>query len=182
MDIVEGLKTAEEFQVFISKPGRGDGPPIRVRATDTLRNVLARAGVAGEEGMLAFFPKDAHGNEDDERDDDEHEGEKLSLTLSALGVGRGARIVCSCCKRVEVTIQFQQDSAKHRFQPSARIRRVLRWARRHWNLQGEDGETMKLRLCGSEEDLKESSRLAELLTGRSWSLCVELVPGPRVNG
>ncbi len=182
MDIVEGAKTVEDFQVFVSKSGVGDGPPVRARATDTLGEVLARAGVAGGEGMLAFFPTDAHGDEDDEREDDEHGGEKLSMTLAALGIGRGARIVCSCCRRVAVTIQYQQDSVEHRFQPSARVRRVLRWARRHWKLEGEDAETLKLRLCGSEDDLKLNTRLAELLTLGSCSLCVELVPGPKVNG
>lgn len=182
MDIVEGAKSVEEFQVFVSKSGVGDGPPVRVRATDTLAEVLARAGVVGEDGMLAFFPKDVHGDEDDEQEDDEHGNEKLSMTLAALGIGRGARIVCSFCRRVEVTIQYQHESVSHRFQPSSRVRRILRWARRHWNLEGEDAETLKLRLCGSEDDLKPNTRLAELLARGSCSLCVELVPGPRVNG
>lgn len=184
MDIVEGRKerTADEFPVFVSLQGEGDSPPIHVKPTDTLREVLAKAGLKDVGEMLAFVPKDAHGDEDDEADDAEHGGEKLALTLVALGIGRGARIVCARCQWVAVTIQYQHETVEHKFRPSARVRRVLRWARKKWNLHGEDAESLKLRICGSEVDLKESTRLAELLTGHTCSLCMVLVPGPKVNG
>lgn len=183
MNIVEGQVEREvgRFKVFVSRRG-GVAPPIDARADDTLRDVLGRAGVTEDADLVTFFPKDQHEEEADDADDLEHDQSNLDRTLSQLGIGRGARIVCSCCRWVEVSIQYQAEAADHRFRPSARVRRVLRWARNHWNLNAEDFETIKLRLCGTTDDLLESTRLAELLTGSECALCMELVPSPKVNG
>lgn len=183
MNVLEGVNrlSAEQFQVFVYRTGDAP-PPVTVSPRDTLREVLARAGVEDTEDLVAFVPKDEHGGEHEDADDLEHDRSMLDRSLESMGIGRGARIVCACCRWVEVEIRYQSETARHRFRPSARVGRVLRWARHHWHLHGEDFETIKLRLCGETEDLPEGQRLVQLLPKHGCSLCMDLVPMPKVNG
>jgi len=185
MDIHEGQRAhghGDEFEVFVFPSG---GKPIEVkaRASDTLREVLARAGVKPDDEVAAFIAHDEHGQDDDaERDEDEHAGKGLDKRLHELGLGRGCRIVHSACRWVEVTVNYQDQSPHRRFRPSARVGRVLRWVvTKELKLKEEDFDVIKLKLCDGH-DVRNDTRLAELLKHQTCALCFELVLKPRIQG
>lgn len=184
MDILEGQKSkpgVEEFSVFVFLTGQ---PAVSVKACadHTLKAVLARAGVAEQGELAAFLPRDEHGKDDDEGDDEEHAGEHLHKTLGTLGIGRGGRIVCSTCRWVAVSVHYQNETLEHRFRPSARVGRVLRWVTNKLRLNAEEYDVIKLKLSGGTDALRNDVRLAELLHGHTCSLGLELILTPRVNG
>ncbi|MBL8999801.1 MAG: hypothetical protein JNK25_01540 [Phycisphaerae bacterium] len=184
MDVVEGQKTkagVEEFSVFVFLTGQ---PAVSVKACadHSLRDVLTRAGVGDQAELAAFLPRDEHGKDEDEGDDEEHAGEHLGKSLGALGIGRGGRIVCSTCRWVAVSVQYQNETLEHRFRPSARVGRVLRWVINKLQLKAEEYDVIKLKLCSGTDALRNDIRLAELLRGHTCSLCFELILTPRVNG
>jgi len=184
MDIVEGQagkQGDDEFEVFIFTSG-SKGIEVKARPTDTLLEVLKRAGVSVESDIAAFIAQDAHGSDDAEMDEAAHEGQGLHKTLGELCVRRGGRIVHSHCRWVEVTVNYQADSFKRRFRPSARVGRVLRWVvTKELHLKEEDFDVIKLKLCDGP-DVRNDIRLAELLKHQSCSICFDLILTPRVQG
>lgn len=180
MDVVEasGTRKSGSFPVFVYADG-GTAKVVEGHEQETLEELLGRAGVPVSDTTRAYVPAEADDEFVGEDEDDGLDRAALAKTLGALGVGRGGRVVCSCCHRVAVEIRYQNQTLRHKFSPRARVRRVIRWAAHRLHLEN-DG--LKLKVCGTTDYLSESKHLGELVQAPSCALCVELVMEPRVNG
>jgi hypothetical protein len=97
-------------------------------------------------------------------------------------IKRGAKLHLTKCRKVDVTIHYLEKTAKHRFAPGARVRRVKAWAVDHFKLAERDAAEHVLQVCGSSDRPPTDTPLHKLAKDGHCALCFDLVPDIRVEG
>lgn len=161
------------LQLFLQFEGHRGIEIVRIEDTATVRELLAAAAGAGlpedrREGASVF----AHEN-DTPLDHD--------TCLKDAGIGNKHRIHIHRCKKVEVTLHFNEVKEKLHFPPSATVERVKREFVKRIHMSPVDATEHVLQLCGSTDRPDPDTHIGSLICG-CCSLCFDLVPIKRIEG
>ena len=161
------------IQLFLQFEGNKQIELIEIDSNGTVSEILAaahRAGLCNElaEGALVF------GFDGDEPLND-------NACLASSGIGDKHRVHVHRCRRIEVTVNFNEHSHELRFPPSATVERVKARFVRKFELPPVDATEHVLQLCGCTERPEPDTQIGALVSG-CCSLCFDLVPIKRVEG
>jgi hypothetical protein len=98
------------------------------------------------------------------------------------GLKTGTRIHITRCKKIKVTVHFQDKTIDRAFPLGARVRAVKQWAVRELKINPTDAGEHVLQLCNSTKQPPTDTPLAELTDQRTCAVCFDLVPEKRVEG
>ena len=177
------------FEVFVHG-ARADGSRpqavvVNAEASDTLGDVIARAGVTVPSGGVVFVGEcttaigpgvDAGPSEDC------HDPVDPATTLTMAGVGKGGHVHAHTCRRIAVTVNYRTATKHRRFSPATRIETVTEWARRAFHLTDSDSRNLVLQICGTDERPRPTQHLGEVVATGSCEVCFDLVPELKVEG
>lgn len=156
------------------------GTPARRLSADPSTTVGDLRQQAGVDPNLS-----AYGTEDDADDGDgDIDREPLSpgTALREIGKERTAAIHCHHCRQIQVTVNYRKESIRRKFPPSARARKVLRWAKRKLQLTDADADNLSLFLCGSGTQIRETTHLGEITAPDSCELCFDVSKDRNIEG
>lgn len=168
-----------EIEHFVHAPG--GTPKVAVAAAeDTLRNVLIRLEVIGEEadGVHVFVGEcnEALDEPDGVEDGaDEHPSVNIDLTLADLEVHRHRHVHVHRCRHVGVGVNFGGETKRHRFSPNTTVEVATNWARRKFHLDPAVAGEYVLQLAGSPEQPRSTEHLGDLVQGETCSIEFDLV-------
>ena len=131
--------------------------------------LITKAGIAVD-GETAIFIDDAEVLHD------------LTPAAPLVGIKHGSHIHVTKCKKVEVTVNYLNETATHKFAPGARVRRVKAWAVDKFKLTPHDAAEHVLPMCGTTPRPASDTPLNELTDGKTCAVCFDLVPEKRVEG
>lgn len=163
---------SESLEIFIHE-GRQAARLVNAGIDETLESILRREGITFDDDVLVFV---SNAEVDAEPDDAVGEPEPLPLgcTLVAAGLKQHAHVHCHRCKRVQVSVNYQSKTKDRAFAPSARIRRVRRWAQKAFDLTGPAAGDYVLQPCGSDVDAGLQQYVAEFVPDHTCSACFDL--------
>lgn len=169
----------DEIDVLLHAPGKG-ARNVKAQRTTTVGELMGREGLATDE-LLAF---DDVSDDDDGTDDDVNLAPiAADVALGKLAAGRTATIHCHRCRQVAISVNYQSQTLERRFPPSARVRRVLRWAKRKLRLTDADADNLALFLCGATDDpVREGVHVGDLTSGRDCDVCFVLSKDRNIEG
>lgn len=164
-----------EIELFVQGEGIPEITLMRVPADGTVRDVLAAVAAHGRQaddsgGVAEVFVEEAE------------EPLAPDVALAAAGIGHRGRVHVHRCRRVAVTVNFNQKDANHPFPPSATVRRVKAWAVEKFKLNEVDAAEHVLQRCGSAERPDEDVHIGSLVQTPNCAVCFDLVPKQRVEG
>lgn len=151
------------------KPGIAEVEIETLATVDHIRDVLKEAGVEIDKETALFI---------DESEEPLQHGRKEPVEH----LKPGCRIHVTRCRKVKVTVHFQDKTIDRAFPPGAKVRAVKQWAVRELKLNHTDAGEHVLQLCNSTKQPPTDTALAELTDGRSCAVCFDLVPEKRVEG
>jgi hypothetical protein len=151
------------------KPGITEVEVPAPPTVDAVERAMKAAGIDIDKDWSVFV---------DEADEPLKPGHKDALE----GLKTGARIHVTRCKKVKVTVHFQDKTIDRAFPPGARVRAVKQWAVRELKINPTDAGEHVLQLCNSTKQPPTDTPLAELTDGRTCAVCFDLVPAKRVEG
>jgi hypothetical protein len=114
--------------------------------------------------------------------DDRDEPVSHSSTLSDAGVREGCRIHVHTCRLIEVSCNYNGQTKKERFSPTARVRRVKDAFGHQFKIDPHDIGSFTLLVCGSHSDPDENTQIGALTTYPKCELCFDLVKRENVQG
>jgi hypothetical protein len=161
------------IQLFLQFEGHRGIELVRVEDTATVRELLAAALRAGlpedrTEGASVFA----------------HESDlplNPDATLKDAGVHDKHRVHVHRCKKVEVTLHFNEVKEKLHFPPSATVERVKKEFVKRIHMSPVDATEHVLQLCGSTDRPEPDTHIGSLVCG-CCALCFDLVPVKRIEG
>jgi len=144
--------------------------PIPEKRTESaLIAALVAAGLLNDENLRVFV--------------DDAEDEVLKDREAEIkGLKHGCRIHLSHCKRIDVTVHYQEKTAERKFAPGVRVKAVKQWATREFHIDPKDAPEHVLQICNSKERPSSDTPLAVLAHGCGCNVCFDLVPEKRVEG
>lgn len=105
----------------------------------------------------------------------------LTLTLKAAGVRDKHRVHVHRCKKVEVTLHFNERTEKLSFPPAATVDKVKKEFVKAIHMSPVDESEHVLQLCGGTHRPDPDAHIGSLVCG-CCSLCFDLVPIKRIEG
>jgi hypothetical protein len=161
------------IQLFLQFEGHRCIEIVRVDENATVRELLAAAARAGlpddrKNGAAVFA----------------HDGEApldLDLTLKAAGIRDKHRVHVHRCKKVEVTLHFNELTEKLQFSPAATVDKVKKEFVKKIKMSAVDATEHVLQLCGSTDRPEPDTHIGSLVCG-CCTLCLDLVPIKRIEG
>lgn len=166
------MKT-ESIDIFIHQAGE-KAKITTAQPEETLATVLQRAGITLDDEMHLFVSHGDNEGDESDLDDDTVEPVSAGMTVAAAGGKHHSHVHCHKCRRIEVTVNFQDKVKSRKFAPNARIARVRRWALNAFGLTGPAASDFVLQLCGSDKSPRPNQDLAELVAPGSCSICFDL--------
>jgi hypothetical protein len=106
----------------------------------------------------------------------------LTPAAPVAGIKHGSHVHVTKCKKIDVTVNYLDGTATHKFAPGARVRRVKAWAVDKFNLTPHDAAEHVLQMCGTTRRPASDTPLNELTDGKTCAICFDLVPEKRVEG
>lgn len=165
----------ESLQVLLDRPGK-TGAKVTAKSTWTVADLLRELGESSDEVLVFIAERE---DEDGDIDIEVLEVSKDKLLSELLGKGKILHLHCHHCRRVHVTVNYGPHQLEHRFAPSVRVRRVLKWSKKKLKLTDADAENLALFLCGGNDKVVGSKHLGELTSGKSCDVCFSL--GKEIN-
>lgn len=162
----------EKLIVFVHVQDKAGVTELTIPATITAQEIvrsLDAAGIEIDKESLVFV------NDDDAPID-------LDSKEQIKGLTPASHLIITHCKKVKVTVHFQDKTIEHAFAPGVRVRAVKKWAVEKFNLNPTDAGEHVLQLCGSTNQPPTDTQLAKLTDGRTCAVCFDLVPEKRVEG
>jgi hypothetical protein len=114
----------------------------------------------------------------------EHEGEtplEMDLTLKASGIRDKHRIHIHRCKRIEVTLHFNEVTERLYFPPATTVDKVKKEFVKKIGMSPIDATEHVLQICGGTDRPEPDTHIGALVCGRC-AVCFDLVPIKRVEG
>lgn len=168
-------------RVFVHIAGTDAVQSILVARHSTLGDGLRSAGIRIDDGVMVLAGHHAFRPEPDVVDD-EDDPLALDTPFGELTRGGHAHIVVHSCRRIVVTINYQNRSIERRFSPARTIGDVRAWAIRRLGLGDEAAnDKLVLEICDSDRRPRSDVRIGTL-TSRACALCFDLVPEKIVEG
>jgi hypothetical protein len=161
------------IQLFLQFEGHRGIELVQIDPNATVRELLDAAGRFGlgedrKAGALVFV----------------HEGDDpldLDAALIAVGIRDKHRVHVHRCKKIEVTLHFNEVTEKHHFPPSVTIDKVKREFVKKIHMAAVDATEHVLQLCGGTDRPEPDVHIGSLVHG-CCSLCFDLVPIKRIEG
>jgi hypothetical protein len=170
------MQNDELLDVLLQLPGAAPRKwPANPSAT--IGDFLRDAGVGAD---LLVFGVDVDVDDGDE--DLNAEPIMFEIALRDLANGRLVAIHCHHCRQIQVTVHYGKESILRKFPPSARARKVLRWAKRKLRLTDADADNLALFLCRGGEQVRETTHLGELVEEVSCDICFNLSKDRNIEG
>ncbi len=94
----------------------------------------------------------------------------------------GIRVHVVRCRRVSVSVNFNDCTIEREFAPGTRLQRVKAWAIRELKIDRKDATEYVLQQCDSTERPAGDTPLHCLVECRDCSVCFDLVPEKRIEG
>lgn len=95
---------------------------------------------------------------------------------------RNCHLFFYSCRSVCVSVNYKCDTEHRHFSPHVKLKRILRWAKRKFNLTDCEADSLILRLCEGNDRLRQHQRLGEVIRGACCKVCFDLVHDERVEG
>ncbi len=159
------------IELFFQSEGNPEIQLLRVPSDCTVRELIAQAKVQVSGGEAPFLMIE-----------DGEEPLPPEAMLQDAGIGHRHRVHCHRCRRIEVTINFNNQSKKHAFSPATTIGKIKQWADKEFHLKGADATEHALQLCGTTTRPNEDLHLGSLVRSPHCQVCFDLVPKKRVEG
>jgi hypothetical protein len=104
-----------------------------------------------------------------------------SATLGTVGIRDKQRVHVHRCRKIEVTLHFNERTDKLHYPPSATVERVKRDFVRKIHMSAVDATEHVLQICGTTDRPEPDIHIGSLVSG-CCTLCFDLVPIKRVEG
>ena len=104
-------------------------------------------------------------------------------SLAAQGVGHGAQILVSTCRRVTASVEFNGATKTHEMPPGAALAALLAWATgpQGFALSADQGPKHGLTTCAATDELDKADHVGSF-AGDDCTACFKLVPSRRFEG
>ncbi len=112
---------------------------------------------------------------------DREEPFDLEATLNAAGVRHKHRIHVHRCRKIEVTVHFNERTEKFQFPPAATVERVKKDVVKKLHMPPVDATEHVLQICGSTDRPEPDIHIGSLVSG-CCTLCFDFVPIKRIEG
>ena len=161
------------IQLFLQFEGNRSIELIQLDGDAPGREILA---AAVRLGFAESHLKDAHifGTEGDAP-------LKLEVPLSKQGIGDKQRVHVHRCRKIEVTLHFNELTELMQFPPANTVDHVKKKFVHAIHMSPVDATEHVLQLCGSEDRPEPDTQIGTLVSG-CCSLCFNLVPIKRIEG
>jgi hypothetical protein len=146
---------------------------IQVDENAPVRDIIAAAIRAG-------FPEDGS-NDAVVFGHDRDEPYDLMATLTTAGIRHKDRVHVHRCRKIEVTVQFNDRIEKHPYPPAATVEQVKRDAVKKFQMSAVDATEHVLQICGTTDRPEPDVHIGALVSG-NCTLCFNLVPIKRIEG
>ncbi len=173
----------KQIDVLVQGEGFTDIQVVTVEAeasVHTLFETIGRKRAAGDEEELIFVEDFAVPVDADVLFEE--------LLTEDIGTGAGGeckplRLHIHRCRRVEVAVRFNGQTATRRFGPSTTIHRIHDWAaRRAFGLSPRDAAEHVLQIQGTSTRPDREVHIGTLVACGDCALAFDLVPFKRVEG
>ena len=170
------LEVKDFVEIFI----QGEGIPkitlVCVHPKDTVSNLIKVArehGLSTPEGREVFVFIE---NTDTPL--------VLDAKIDEVGLISRCRVHIHCCKRLEVTVNFNADQLKGLFPPSATVAWIKKWAvgKDGFGMSDLDATEHLLQVCHSIDRPDEDEHIGTLMKVSDRAVCFDLVAKQRVEG
>ena len=124
----------------------------------------------------------------DKTDNDDVDQEQLNAPVDSrkrideFSTGRSCHLFFYRCRSVCVSVNYKCDTEHRHFSPHVKLKRILKWAKRKFNLTDCEADNLILRLCEGNDRLRLHQRLGEVIQGECCNVCFDLVHDYRVEG
>lgn len=161
------------IQLFLQYEGSRRIEIVRIDENSTVRDLLVAAARVGlpddrKDGAVVFA----------------HDGDSpldIDLTLNAAGIRDKNRVHVNRCKKVEVTVHFNELTQKLELPPAATVDKVKKEFVKRIKMSAVDATEHVLQLCGSTDRPEPDTHIGSLVCG-CCTLCFDLVPIKRIEG
>ena len=171
--------SATQIEIFVHAEG---SKPTRLMASpsESLRELLARAGIAEEERELGHvFIGECRAALDElpevEDGEDNHVPADRTNSLEQLDLRRHQHLHCHRCRHIAVEINYNNKTKRHRFSPATTIAVVTKWALKKFELSDSAAADYVLRICGGSQQPRPNEHLGELVKSPDCHLCFDIV-------
>lgn len=106
---------------------------------------------------------------------------KLDVSLSKQGIRDKHRVHIHRCRKIEVTLHFNELTEVMEFPPANTVDHVKKRFVHAIHMSAVDATEHVLQLCGSEDRPEPDAQIGSLVSG-CCSLCFNLVPIKRIEG
>jgi hypothetical protein len=108
---------------------------------------------------------------------------KRGQSIELCGVKHRHHIHCHKCHRIRVGVSYNGVEKSESFTPSAKVKRVLKWAVGAFDLKGVDGENKMLRLANPPQtELLSDQHIGSFVTEPQCEIKLCLVSRVRFQG
>ncbi len=102
--------------------------------------------------------------------------------LRDLTGGPAVSIHCHHCRQIRTTVNYHSRSIERKLPPSTRATKVLRWAKRKFELTDADADNLVLFLCDGGEQVRGTDHLGELTSGGKCEIRFDLSKEHNIEG
>ncbi|HMP07228.1 MAG TPA: hypothetical protein PJ982_12825 [Lacipirellulaceae bacterium] len=103
--------------------------------------------------------------------------------LGQIAEATGVKLHLHRCRRIEVTVTFNNETVDDKFAPGTTVARVKRWAaEKKFGMSPEETGEHVLQLAGAKDRPSPSTHIGALVKHGKCALAFDLVPDERVNG
>ena len=164
----------DQLEIFLQGPGIAGKALVKVPAKATVGQLIDVARKNGlkvddEQAVQVWL----------ENTDEPIQG---GTALLAAGIQNRSRVQIHTCRRIHVTVNFNNRSEQHPFAPSATMDTVKKWADEKFGLGATDATEYALRVCGSTDVPDEETEVGALAQPGECRACFDLIPKQRVEG
>jgi hypothetical protein len=138
----------QQIEIYLHGAGTTEEKIIKIPEDATVDDVIQVAkhiGLAADSDVVITI-------------EDAEELLHADARLCDCGVRHKHHMHCHTCRNVEVTVHFNGQAKTYRFTPSRRVKGVLRWAVKAFELHGVDGENKELRLDSASGTILQSQQ------------------------
>lgn len=158
--------------VFVQGEGLREVQLLEIESSAKFGDV--RAGLLAQHGFgedVLLFVEDAEEPVDE-------------LVEISLHVRQGAvKVHAHRCRRIEVSVRFNNETVEHSFSPAVTVARVKHWAAvKKFGMTGEEAGEHALQIAGTHDRPHPGTHLGSLTACPQCQVAFDLVPDERING
>ena len=114
--------------------------------------------------------------------DEQEEPLQPDLSIADAEIKHRSRIHIHSCRKIHVTVNFQNHSEQHPFSPSETIQSITLWAIKKFKISDLDASEYSLQLCNSTNRPDPELQIGTLTQPGQCQVCFDLVPKEQIEG